>query len=76
GGVLGAKLYYAIDVSLRFPGTPFLDLMLSRDGLTFYGGLIGATLAAILGTRIHGISTLDFANAAAIAAAVGQGLGR
>lgn len=76
GGVVGAKLYYAIDVSIRFPGSSFGELMLSRDGLTFYGGLIGATLAAVVGTRIHGISTLAFANAAAIAAAVGQALGR
>ena len=72
GGVVGAKLYYAIDTWLR-EGLPFLQLLLSRDGLTFYGGLIGAVIAAVLGTRIHGISTLAFANCAALAAASRSG---
>ncbi len=76
GGVVGAKLYYAVDTAIRQPDTSFLALLTSRDGLTFYGGLIGATVAAVVGTRIHGISTLDFANSAALAAAVGQAIGR
>jgi phosphatidylglycerol:prolipoprotein diacylglycerol transferase len=76
GGVVGAKLYYAIDTAIREPGAPFLQLLSSRDGLTFYGGLIGATVAAVLGTRRLGISTLAFANCAALAASVGQAIGR
>lgn len=76
GGVVGAKLYYAIDTSIRQPGIPFSQLLMSRDGLTFYGGLIGAVIAAVVGTRLHGIPTLAFANSAALAAAVGQAIGR
>lgn len=75
GGVLGAKLYYAIDVSLREGGS-FFALLASRDGLTFYGGLIGGTALGIVGTRVHKISTVDFANSAALAVAVGQAIGR
>ena len=40
GGILGSKLYYAIDVSLR-EGIPFTSLLFARDGITWYGGLIG-----------------------------------
>jgi phosphatidylglycerol:prolipoprotein diacylglycerol transferase len=76
GGVLGAKFYWAIDTAIRAPGAPFLQLLLSRDGLTFYGGLIGAILGAVLGTRIHRIPILAFANSAALAAAIGQAIGR
>ena len=76
GGVVGAKLYWAIDTAIREPGIPFSQRLLSRDGLTFYGGLIGAILGGVIGTRVHRISTLDFANSAALAAAVGQAIGR
>ena len=50
GGVGGSKLYYAVDVHLR-TGAPFLSLLLARDGITWYGGLIGGTLAGVLGCR-------------------------
>jgi len=75
GGVLGSKLYYAIDVSLR-TGAPFSELFFAREGITWFGGLIGGTLVAAIGTRIHGISTLAYANAVGIGAAAGQAVGR
>jgi len=76
GGIGGAKLYFAIDVSFREPGASFWSLLVQREGITFYGGLIGGTLAGYLGTRIHGIPTLIFANASCMACAVGQAIGR
>ena len=74
GGILGSKIYYAIDVSIR-ENRPFIDLLLARDGITFYGGLILATAAGAMGCRIHGIAVKTFADCAAVAAAVGQALG-
>ena len=44
GGVGGSKLYFAIDVSIR-EGYPFLELLLARAGITWYGGLMGGALA-------------------------------
>ena len=75
GGLLGAKLYFAIDTHLR-TGAPFSQLFFARDGITWYGGLMGATLIGALGTRIHGVPLLTFMNCVAPAAAVGQALGR
>jgi len=75
GGIVGAKLYYAVDVSLR-EGIPFTQLLFAREGITFYGGLIGAIALVILGTRIHGIPTGAFFNSACLAGALGQALGR
>jgi phosphatidylglycerol:prolipoprotein diacylglycerol transferase len=75
GGVLGAKLYYAIDFSWR-EGEPFFDLLFSRGGLVFYGGLIGGALGGYIGCRVYGVPALPFANAAAISLAVGQAIGR
>jgi phosphatidylglycerol:prolipoprotein diacylglycerol transferase len=75
GGVLGAKLYYTIDEGLR-SGAPFASLLFSRAGLTWYGGLIGGTLAAIAGCLIHRVSVALYAKAVAVGAAVGQAIGR
>src|SRR5512144_2806814 len=54
GGIGGSKIYFAIDVSLR-EGIPITQLLLAREGITFYGGLIGAIGLVLLGTRIHRI---------------------
>jgi phosphatidylglycerol:prolipoprotein diacylglycerol transferase len=75
GGVLGSKLYFAIDESLR-SGHPFLDLLLSRAGITWYGGLIGGTLLVTLATHFHGLSTRVVASCVATAAPFGQACGR
>jgi phosphatidylglycerol:prolipoprotein diacylglycerol transferase len=75
GGILGSKLYFAIDVSVR-TGTPFTSLFFSRDGITWYGGLIVATLVGALGCTIHRIPVKTFADCTAVAGAVGQAIGR
>ena len=75
GGILGSKLYFAIDVSLR-TGAPFTSLLMSRSGITWYGGLVGGTLGGALGCRIHGIPVKTFADCTAIGGAVGQAMGR
>lgn len=75
GGIGGSKLYFAIDVGLR-EGIPFRDLLFAREGITWYGGLVGGTLVGALGCRLHGIPVRTFANCTAVAGAVGQALGR
>src|SRR2546427_11709592 len=50
GGILGSKLYFAIDVSIR-EGRPFTDLLFARDGITWYGGLIPRPPIGSVGTR-------------------------
>ena len=75
GGIFGSKLYYAVDVSLR-TGAPFSRLFFARDGITWYGGLLMATLVGSIGCRIHGLPVKKFADCAAVAGAVGQALGR
>ncbi len=75
GGILGSKLYYAVDVSIR-TGRPFSDLLFARDGITWYGGLILATVVGAIGCRINKIPVKIFADCAAVAAAIGQSIGR
>jgi len=75
GGIGGSKIYFAIDVSMR-EGIPITQLLLAREGITFYGGLIGAIALVLLGTRIHRIPTGAFFNCVCLAGAIGQALGR
>ncbi len=76
GGILGSKLYFAIDVGLIRGEGPFLDLLFDRGGITWYGGLLGGIIATTVGTRIHQIPTRLVASAVAAAAPFGQALGR
>jgi len=69
GGILGAKIYYAIlygDVQLLF----------SRAGLVWYGGLIGGALACSALLLIKKIDFLTASDATAPALAIGYALGR
>jgi len=76
GGVIGSKLYYAADTTLRGENEAFWAAFFSRGGMTWYGGFIGGTLAAAIGARLNGMTVRSFANIAAPGCAVGQALGR
>ncbi len=76
GGIVGSKLYFAIDVGFVRGQGEFMDLLLDRAGITWYGGLLGGILATTIGTRVHEIPTRLVASAVAAAAPFGQALGR
>jgi phosphatidylglycerol:prolipoprotein diacylglycerol transferase len=73
GGLVGAKLLWTIEHAGE---EPFLDLLLARGGLSWYGGLIGGVglgLALILRNRLPLVPVLS---AATPALAFGHLLGR
>jgi len=75
GGIVGSKLYFAIDVSLR-QDLEFLPLLLSRDGITFYGGLIGGFLMGTLACKVHKVPLKTVLDCIAVVLLVGQAMGR
>lgn len=75
GGIVGSKLYFAVDVSIR-KDLDFWSLFLSRDGITFYGGLIGGFLMGTLGCFIHRVPLKPFTDCMAVVLLVGQAMGR
>lgn len=69
GGIIGAKVYYAI---------LFRDItaLYSRAGLVWYGGLIGGFLACSWLLWRHRVDYMTAADATAPALALGYGIGR
>ena len=76
GGVIGAKLYYAIDTTLLGTNDDFFAALTSRGGMTWYGGLMGGALFGAIGARVHGIGMGVFSHCVAVGCAVGQACGR
>ncbi len=69
GGILGAKIYYAI-----LYGDP--ALLLSRAGLVWYGGFLLGALAVWLTARRRKLGTAHVADSAALGLALGYAVGR
>jgi phosphatidylglycerol---prolipoprotein diacylglyceryl transferase len=73
GGLAGAKLIWAIE----FRGTaPFLDLLLSRGGLSWFGGLAGGLIAGLATLRAYGVPLVRGLAAASPGLALGHAIGR
>lgn len=81
GGVIGSKLLYVIEEWHSIMSMPVgrifsTDGLFSPAGLTFYGGLILATLLIFIYTRVKKIPFFRVADAAAPSLAIGYGIAR
>ena len=74
GGLAGAKLVWAIEHA-GWQG-PFLDLLLSRGGLSWYGGFAGGLIAGLALLHRRRIPIVPVLAAATPALAVGHAIGR
>lgn len=73
GGLLGAKLWWTVE----FFGTePYLSLLLSRGGLSWFGGFTFGLAAGVLAIRVKRLPLLPVLAAAAPALAIGHAIGR
>jgi phosphatidylglycerol---prolipoprotein diacylglyceryl transferase len=70
-GFVGAKIYYLVTNWQHFEWH-----MLGGSGFTWYGGLIGGTLAVVVITRRHKLSRGTVAGAMAMPLSVAYGIGR
>jgi len=81
GGVIGAKLLYIIEEWKTISALPSdklftTDGIFSPAGLTWYGGLILATLLIFIYARIKKIHFLEIADATSPGLAIGYGIAR
>lgn len=75
GGIVGAKLYYFALHWQELMAAP-LQVLTSRGGLVWYGGLIGGVAAFAWYARRRKMPLLKSADAAAPSLAAGYGIGR
>ncbi len=75
GGIAGAKIFNALETWDDFIRNP-MESLLSSSGLTFYGGLIVATIALVFYARKHSIPFKHLCDAAAPALILAYGVGR
>lgn len=74
-GIGGARLFYFIWFPQVFLADP-IGATFSQGGLVWYGGVIGALLAALVFTRLKRIHLAHFGDIIAPAAAFGLAIGR
>lgn len=73
GGLLGAKLWWTGEF---FGTAPYLSLLLSRGGLSWFGGFTFGLAAGLLVIRVRRLPLLATLAAAAPALAIGHAIGR
>ena len=73
GGLVGAKLIWAIEFRHT---APFLSLVFSRGGLSWFGGFLGGVGAGLWALRRRRMSIVPALSAAAPALAIGHAIGR
>ena len=73
GGLAGAKLVWVVEHAWQ---APFLDLLLSRGGLSWYGGFAGGVAAGVVLLRRHRVPIVRVLAAATPALAVAHAIGR
>ena len=73
GGLAGAKLIWAIEFHRT---APFLDLLLSRGGLSWFGGLAGGLAAGLTTLRRYRVPLVRGLAAASPGLALGHAIGR
>jgi phosphatidylglycerol:prolipoprotein diacylglycerol transferase len=74
-GVLGARLFHILDHLDQFFADP-LGMLLTRSGLSIFGGLIFGTFAGMLCARRWRLPVTPLLDAAAPALMLGYGIGR
>ncbi len=75
GGLVGSRVLFIL-VNWRDYSKDWLSIFSLGGGLVFYGGLIGAALAAYVFARVHGLDFLRLADVAIPTVSLGQALGR
>lgn len=73
GGLIGAKLIWAIEFRHE---APFLSLLFSRGGLSWFGGFVGGVGAGLWALRRWRIPIIAGLAAASPALAIGHAIGR
>lgn len=72
GGLAGAKLLYVVEHWAE----PLSDTLLSRGGMSWFGGMTGGIVAGLIAVRWQGLPLMRVLGVAAPSLALGQAVGR
>ena len=75
-GIIGARLVHIIDYWGSYMAHPTAIFAFWQGGLALWGGILGGTLAAVIFTRIKGLSLAPYADLAAPGLILAQAIGR
>jgi phosphatidylglycerol:prolipoprotein diacylglycerol transferase len=73
GGLLGAKVLWSLE---HMGDGPVMELLLSRGGMSWFGGLIGGVVTGVWMLRRRGVPLMAGLAAASPGLALGHGIGR
>lgn len=77
GVIIGARLFYVIFYGVGSYWHHPLDILkLNEGGMSFHGGLVGAIVGGLIGSKMLGLNPLTIADLAAIGAPSGLFFGR
>ncbi|MGD9975900.1 MAG: prolipoprotein diacylglyceryl transferase [Desulfatirhabdiaceae bacterium] len=74
--LLGARIFYILTDIKRFIHDPVEIIRIWNGGLVFYGGFIGAVIAAVIFMKKHSMPLLKTADIMAPGLVIGQAIGR
>ncbi len=75
-GIVGARINYILANLADFRGAPWTMLRIDQGGLIYYGGFVGAALAAVIFARVRGERLWWLADFAITAIPLGHVFGR
>jgi len=75
-GIIGARISYVLANLNYFITNPALIIRVDQGGLIYYGGFIGAVLAAVIYARVKRVPFRPFADFIVTALPLGQAIGR
>ena len=76
GGIIGARIYYVILTKISGSPEPILNLIFSRSGMVFFGGLLGGAMLVLHGVRKNKYPLKTILDAIAPVMIVAYGIGR
>jgi len=76
GGIVGARIYYVILMKISGNPEPILNLIFSRSGMVFFGGLLGGALLVLHGIKKNKYPLKTILDAMAPVMVVAYGIGR
>ncbi|MDD5557676.1 MAG: prolipoprotein diacylglyceryl transferase [bacterium] len=76
GSIIGSRILYILEEPAEFVGRPLEAFMIWRGGLSYFGGLLGAVIAAVVFLKVRGRNVAAAFDILVPSVALGHAIGR